>query len=328
MLRKALVTGGGGFIGSHLVDLLLKEGWHVRVLDNFSTGTLGNLFWCADRVDIVEGDIRNKEICQAACDGVDSVFHLAGMASVGDSIANPLLAHDVNLTGTLNMLLAARDAKARRFVFSSSTSVYGDAETVPTGEDQKIAPLSPYASQKATGEYYCRNFHDVYGLETVILRYFNVFGPRQNANSGYAAAIPRFVQAAIDDRPPVVFGDGLQTRDFVYAGNVAFANLRASVADGVAGHSFNIGSGDSISLLDLLSELRQTTGAPLEPEFQPARLGEVRHSRADISKAVALLGYAPHVPFAEGIRRTVEEAKADRAVPEANAVAYSQRSSA
>jgi nucleoside-diphosphate-sugar epimerase len=313
MLLKALVTGGGGFIGSHLVDLLLKEGWQVRILDNFSTGSPGNLLYCGGEIDVIEGDIRDKTLCESSCRDVDAVFHLAGMASVGDSVADPLLAHEVNLTGTLNMLLAARDAGVRRFVFSSSTSVYGNADTVPTKESQIIAPLSPYASQKATGEFYCKNFHALYGLETVILRYFNVFGPRQSATSGYAAAIPKFVQASVNHTTPIIYGDGQQTRDFVYAGNVALANLRAAQAEGVGGQAFNIAGGNSISLLDLLAELRHVTGSALIPDFQPARAGDVRHSRADITKAKALLGYEPEVSFAEGIRRTVEEAKADRA---------------
>lgn len=311
MAKVALVTGGAGFIGSHLVDLLLNEGWSVRVLDNFSTGSPGNLLSFTGNLEVIDGDTRDEDICRVSCDGVDSVFHLAAMASVADSVADPILAHEVNLTGALNMLVAARDSGAQRFVFSSSASVYGNAETIPTRESQEISPLSPYASQKATGEFYCRNFHALYGLETVVLRYFNVFGPRQSATSGYAAAIPKFVQAAVTDKSPIVFGDGLQTRDFIYAGNVAAANLRAALAEGVAGEAFNIAGGNSISLLDLLSELRQVTGSALNPEFRPARAGDVRHSRADITRSIEKLSYKPRVSFAEGIRRTVEEAMAD-----------------
>jgi nucleoside-diphosphate-sugar epimerase len=308
MREIALVTGGAGFIGSHLVDLLQEKGWDVRVLDNFSSGTFDNLIRQSDRLQVIEGDIRSAEVCTRAAQGASAVFHLAGMASVGDSVADPLCSHEVNLTGTLQMLLAARNAGVRRFVLSSSTSVYGNADTVPTSETQPIRPLSPYASQKATGEMYCRNFFELYGLETVILRYFNVFGPRQSIYSGYAAAIPKFVHAAISGSSPIVYGDGLQTRDFVYAGNVAAANFLAATADGVAGETFNIGSGVSISLLDLLEELRNITGGALTPEFREMRPGDVRHSRADISRARAMLGYEPSISLEEGLRRTVREA--------------------
>lgn len=309
----ALVTGGGGFIGSHLVDLLLRDGWCVRVLDNFSSGTTRNLTHLSGHIEVIAGDISDASTCARACSKASAVFHLAGMASVGDSVADPLLAHQVNLTGTIQMLLAARDAGVSRFVFSSSTSVYGNAETVPTAECQPIAPLSPYASQKAAAEMYCRNFHELYQLETVILRYFNVFGPRQSLNSGYAAAIPKFVQAAISDVSPIIYGDGLQTRDFVYAGNIASANLLAATATDVAGETFNIGCGESISLLELLEELRGATGAALVPEFRVARAGDVRHSRADITHARTKLGYEPTIGLREGLRRTVNQATASAA---------------
>jgi UDP-glucose 4-epimerase len=309
MKQTAAVTGGAGFIGSHLVDLLLREGWNVRVLDNFSTGSPANLMNAAGRAEIIKGDIREIDSCRAACAGADSVFHLAAMASVADSVADPMLSHDVNLTGTLNLLTAARDAGVRRLVFSSSASIYGNADTVPTTEDQPYAPLSPYASQKAAGEFYCRNFFSLYGLETVILRYFNVFGPRQSANSGYAAAVPKFTQAAVTDAAPTVFGDGLQTRDFIYVENVASANLRAALAEGVAGKTFNVAGGNAVSLLDLLDELRQVTGAKLDPQFQEPRAGDVRHSRADVAHARKILGFAPAISFAEGIRRTIEGAR-------------------
>jgi len=320
MAGTALVTGGAGFIGSHLVGLLLREGWRVRVLDNLSTGFTQNLSPYESQykgaLECVEGDIRSAETCRLACAGVDSVFHLAAISSVADSVADPNRSHDINLTGTLNMLRGARDAGARRFVFSSSASVYGNAETVPTHEDQPLAPLSPYASTKASGEFYCRNFFNLFGLETVILRYFNVFGPRQSARSGYAAAIPRFVEAAVEGRTPVVYGDGLQTRDFVFVEDVAAANLRAALAPEVAGHVFNVAGGGSISLLDLIGEIGKATESPLEPRFEPARAGDVKHSRADITRARRLLGYEPAVAFGEGIRRTVEAAlRSERAVP-------------
>jgi UDP-glucose 4-epimerase len=315
MARTALVTGGAGFIGSHLVSLLLREGWTVRVLDNFSTGTSANLLPVLDDIEILMGDIRQPDQCREACVGVDSVFHMAAIASVAESVTDPLRSHDVNLTGTVNLLRAARDAGVRRFVFSSSASVYGNAETVPTRECDPLAPLSPYASTKASGEFYCRNFFGLFGMEAVILRYFNVFGPRQSMNSGYAAAIPRFVHAAVNGESPIIFGDGLQTRDFIYVENVAAANLRAAVADGVGGMTFNVAAGEAISLLDLLAELRNVTGASLEPRFQEARAGDVRHSRADVSEARRHLGFEPAVSFAEGIRRTVEGATVEAPRP-------------
>ena len=306
MAKRALVTGGAGFIGSHLVERLLQEGWGVRVLDNCSTGSWGNLYSNRGDLELVEGDIRDRDACHRACRGVDSVFHLAAIASVATSVTDPMLAHDVNVNGTLNMLLAARDQDARRFVLASSAAVYGNAEAVPTSEDQPIRPQSPYATGKATGELYCRNFWELFGLETVALRFFNVFGPRQCVASGYAAAIPKFVQAAVAGEAPVVYGDGQQTRDFVFVADVVSANIRAAMADQVAGRTFNVAGGKEISLLCLLSELEGVTGARLSPEFRPARPGEVRHSRADISHARRLLGYEPAVPFASGIRLTVE----------------------
>jgi nucleoside-diphosphate-sugar epimerase len=306
MAKQALVTGGAGFIGSHLVGRLLCEGWKVRVLDNFCSGSWDNLRPIQSDIEVIVGDIRDKEACRKACQDMDSVFHMAAIASVVRSIEDPILSHDVTLGGTLNLLLAARDQKVRRFVFSSSASVYGNAETIPTSENQPLDPQSPYASDKASGEFYCRNFWDLFGLETVILRYFNVFGPRQSANSGYAAVIPRFVHIATAGGTPTIYGDGLQTRDFVYVDNVVSANLQAGLVDGVAGQTFNIAGGQGTSLLELLTILSRLTGAQLKPEFLPARAGEVRHSRADISRARYMLGYAPADSLASGLKRTVE----------------------
>jgi nucleoside-diphosphate-sugar epimerase len=257
----------------------------------------------------VESDIRDLTACHRACADVDSVFHLAALASVVGSIADPLLSHEVNVTGTLNMLVAARDAKARRFVFSSSAAVYGDAEVVPTDENQPLAPQSPYASNKATGEFYCANFRTLYGLETVILRYFNVFGPRQSATSGYAAVVPLFVDAVRKGKTPVIYGDGGQTRDFVYVENVAEANLCAALAENAPGRVFNVAGGQAISLLDLLNTLEEITGDRIRPSFQPARPGEVRHSRADITRARTELGYAPSQSLREGLQNTLEAAR-------------------
>lgn len=311
-MKNALVTGGAGFIGSHVVERLLRDGWGVRVLDNFSSGTSANLER-AEGVEIERGDVRDPEACQRACRGTDAVFHLAAIASVQVSIDKPVLAHDVNLGGTLNMLLAARDQGVRRFVFSSSASVYGNSTVLPTTEGLPLIPQSPYASGKACGEFYCRHFWDLFGLETVVLRYFNVFGPRQDARSGYAAVIPRFVEAATAGAAPVVFGDGGQTRDFVYVGNVADANLRAATAPCAAGGVFNVGGGTQISLLDLLEALGGVTGRRLKPEFLPARAGEVYHSRADISGAREVLGYEPTLTLAEGLAHTLAWASCEAA---------------
>lgn len=304
MGKLALVTGGAGFIGGHLTERLLAEGWQVRVLDNFSSGKVENL--PVGHLEVLEADIRNADACRRACRGVDSVFHLAAIASVAGSVADPVHSHDVNVNGTLNMLMASRDQNVRRFVLSSSASVYGDADLVPTPEDAPLRPQSPYATGKAAGEFYCRNFWELYGLETVVLRYFNVFGPRQSPVSGYAAVIPQFVSAAQRDQHPIVYGDGEQTRDFVYVGNVAAANVRAAMADGVAGMTFNVAAGEGISLLRLLEELRALSGSPLAPEHRAGRAGEVRHSRADISRARKHLGFTPDVSLRAGLRRTLE----------------------
>jgi nucleoside-diphosphate-sugar epimerase len=308
MTRNALVTGGAGFIGSHLVERLLGEGWRVRVLDNLSTGSRGVPRSDPGQLTLLQGDIRDQDTCQQACRGVDSVFHLAAVASVASSRDSPALSQAVNLSGTLNLLTAARDQDVRRFVFSSSASVYGNADTVPTDEEQPLRPRSPYATEKACGEFYCRNFREIWGLETVILRYFNVFGPRQSARAGDAAVIPGLVQAALAGEAPVVYGDGRQTRDFVYVGDIVAANKRAALADGAAGQTFNIAGGEAVSVLDLLAELRRLTGARLNPVFQTARAGEVRHSCADISRARRMLGYRPEVSFAQGLWLTVEAA--------------------
>ena len=305
MMKRALVTGGAGFIGGHLTERLVREGWRVRVLDNLSSGFRSNLASLGEEIEWVQGDIRDTELTQRACRGVDTVFHLAAIASVASSVADPLTSHEVNINGTLNMLIAARDQAVRRFVFASSAGVYGNADQVPTTEAVPIQPQSPYATGKATGELYCRNFWELYGLETVILRIFNVFGPRQSPVSGYAAVIPMFVEAAVAGRTPIVYGDGEQTRDFVYVENIVSANVRAAMAERAPGGTFNIGCGEGISLLELLGQLEDLSGRPLRPEHRTARPGEVRHSRADISRATEILGYRPEVSLREGLRRTL-----------------------
>ena len=304
MTKTALVTGGAGFIGGHLVRRLLAEGWRVRVLDNFSSGFQEHL---RERdVEVIAGDIRDPQACHRSCRGVDSVFHMAAIASVASSVADPLTSHDVNVNGTLNMLMAARDGDVRRFVLSSSASVYGNADQVPTPESAPLLPPSPYATGKATGELYCRNFWSLYGLETVILRYFNVFGPGQNPVSGYAAVIPQWIGATVRGERPVISGDGEQTRDFIFVENVAAANARAAMADGVAGMTFNVAGGEAISLLRLIEELEDLSGRPLHPEFRATRAGEVRHSRADVSLARQHLRFVPEVSFRNGLRSTYE----------------------
>jgi UDP-glucose 4-epimerase len=290
------------------VERLAVDGWRVRILDNFSSGSRDNLPPLREQVEIIEGDVRAADHACRACEGVDTVFHLAAIASVAGSVADPLTSHDVNVNGTIQMLMAARDQNVRRFVFASSASVYGDAIGVPTGEDEPLKPQSPYATGKACGELYCRNFWELYGVETVVLRYFNVFGPRQSRVSGYAAVIPQFVETAVARRTPVVYGDGQQTRDFVYVGNVVAANLRAAVAEGVGGQVFNVAGGHGISLLRLLSELGDLCGAPMHPEFRAERAGEVRHSVADISRARSVLGYEPAVSLAAGLNVTLRAA--------------------
>lgn len=308
-MRTALVTGGYGFIGSHLVAKLISGGVHVRVLDNLSSGVRANLSgFGPDELEFFEGDIRDIDACKAACRDRESVFHMAAIASVMSSVDDPALTHDVTLGGTLNMLIAARDQKVRRFVFSSSAAIYGNAESAPTNEEQPYSPQSPYATAKASGEFYCRNFHDLYGLETVILRYFNVFGPRQNVNSGYAAVIPCFVQAVANGTTPIIYGDGLQTRDFVYVDNVVQANIRAATVPNVAGRTYNVAGGEGITLLRLLEEISHLTGQPTTPEFRPGRPGEVRHSRADITRARQELRYEPALLLREGLKHTLDSA--------------------
>jgi nucleoside-diphosphate-sugar epimerase len=300
-----LVTGGAGFIGSNLVDALLKAGHHVRVVDNFATGKRENLAHVAQQIDLHDISITDPEPLAAAMRGVDYVFHLAALGSVPRSVKNPLETHETNATGTLNVLIAARDAGVKRVVFAGSSSAYGDVNAEYKSEDMLPSPLSPYAVTKLTGEQYCQVFTHVYGLETVVVRYFNVFGPRQDPLSMYAAVIPKFITAMLDDSPPTVEGDGLQSRDFTYIDNVVHGNLLACHTDGVAGQTFNIACGDRINLLDMITLINKLTGKQIEPVFTDPRLGDVRHSRAAIDKARQKLGYEPVVSFEEGLSRTL-----------------------
>ncbi|HXR29819.1 MAG TPA: SDR family oxidoreductase [Solirubrobacterales bacterium] len=308
---KALVTGGAGFIGSHIATRLIGDGHEVRVLDNFSTGSRSNLAAFEGEFDLVEGDMQSYERAHNAVQGCEVVFHQAALPSVPRSIQDPLTSNAANVVGTLNILLASRDSGVRRVVFASSSSIYGADRTLPKQEDRAPLPISPYAVAKLASEGYCRSFSEVYGLETVALRYFNVFGPRQDPLSQYAAVIPRFITALLNREAPVVFGDGEQSRDFTYIDNVIDANLRAADAEGVSGQTFNVACGERISLNRLLEEIRGILGSEVEASYLDPRQGDVKHSLADISLARDRLGYEPLVDFNEGLLRTVEALRAE-----------------
>ena len=303
---RVLVTGGAGFIGSRLVERLLERGEEVRILDNFSTGHRVNLAGFADDVDVVEGDIQSYERVQTAVRDCDVVLHQAALPSVPRSIQDPLTSHATNATGTLNVLLASRHEGVRRLVFASSSSVYGAAVGLPKRETMPTLPISPYASAKLAAESYCRSFHEVWGFETVALRYFNVFGPRQDPASEYAAVIPKFIAAYAENRAPVIFGDGEQSRDFTYVDNVVDANLAAVTAEGVGGKVFNVAYGERITLNELAAELRAQMGVDIDPVHGAPRPGDIPHSLADVQRARDELGYEPSIGFAEGLRRTVQ----------------------
>ncbi|MBA2447610.1 MAG: SDR family oxidoreductase [Chloroflexi bacterium] len=299
-----LVTGGAGFIGSNIARALAIRGDRVRVFDNFVTGRRENL---ADlpEVEVVEGDVRDSDALRSAMAQVDRVLHQAALPGVPRSVQDPVTSNESNLTGTLNVLIAARDAGVKRVVCASSSSVYGDTPTLPKVETMAPRPISPYAVTKLTGELYCTVFHQLYGLEAVALRYFNVFGPHQDPLSDYAAVIPLFIAAMTRAERPRVEGDGTQSRDFTFVDNVVQANLRAAQASGVTGEVFNVACGQRYTLLDLVDRLNRILGTRLEPRFGEARAGDVKHSLADIDKARRLLGYEPSVSFDEGLERTV-----------------------
>jgi UDP-glucose 4-epimerase len=306
MSRSALVTGGAGFIGSHLVDALLAAGWQVRVLDDFSSGRASNIAHLNGGAEVLRGDLRDRELLARALGGVEVVFHQGAVPSVPRSVAEPERTNGVNLTGTLGVLEASRAAGVRRVVFASSSSAYGDTPVLPKVETMAPCPLSPYALQKYAGERYCQLFHRLYGLETVALRYFNVYGPRQNPKSEYAAVIPRFASACLAGEPPVVFGDGEQTRDFTFVADAVAANLLAADAERAPGEVVNVAGGRRVSLNELLREIRALTGAAVEPRYQPGRPGDVRDSLADLSRARELLGFEPQVDLRTGLARTIE----------------------
>jgi len=301
-----LVTGGAGFIGSHMVDALLDAGHHVRVVDNFSTGKRDNLAHVMDRIDLHEISITDLDALKQAMQGVDYVFHFAALASVPRSVDDPLGSNEHNVTGTLNVLISARDAGVKRVVYAGSSSAYGDLESEFKSEDMPPRPLSPYAVAKLAAEQYCHVFTTVYGLETVTVRYFNVFGSRQDPLSAYAAVIPKFVTAMLDDQPPMVEGDGLQSRDFTFIENVVHGNLLACHTEGVAGETFNIACGGRIDLLSMIDLINKHMGKQIAPVFTDPRPGDVRHSRAAIDKARQMLGYEPIVSFEDGLARTLD----------------------
>jgi UDP-N-acetylglucosamine/UDP-N-acetyl-alpha-D-glucosaminouronate 4-epimerase len=306
-----VVTGGAGFIGSHLVERLLRDhpDAHVRVLDDFSAGHPRNLTFASapgERLEVIRGDIRDLPTVERVVAGAGVVFHQAAMRSVPRSVADPLGANDHNVNGTLNVLEAARRAGVRRVVYASSSSVYGDRPELPKREDQPPAPISPYAVSKAAAEQYAAVWHRLYGVETVGLRYFNVFGPRQDPASEYAAVIPRFILWALHRTPLEVHGDGTQSRDFTYVDNVVEANCLAADAPDAGGHAFNVGCGERVSLLQIAERLEALLGHPIARRHTPTRPGDVPHTLADVNRAKRLLGYAPLVSFDEGLRRTLD----------------------
>jgi UDP-N-acetylglucosamine/UDP-N-acetyl-alpha-D-glucosaminouronate 4-epimerase len=304
---KYLVTGGAGFIGSHLVAHLVADGHAVSVLDDFSTGRPENLAPVRERIELLEGSVTDPKLCRRAARGAECILHQAAFTSVARSINEPLAAHAANVTGTVNVLVAAREMGARRVVFAGSTAVYGDQAALPNSESMLPRPLSPYAATKLAGEDYCQAFYASLALETVVLRYFNVFGPRQDPTSEYAAVIPKFVLAALRLEPPTIYGDGQQTRDFTFVGDVVHANLLAARAPGgrVAGRVFNVGTGRQVSINALWDQIQDLVGVRLPALHVPARPGEVRDSCASIERAKDHLGYEPRVELDEALRRTV-----------------------
>ena len=302
---RFLVTGGAGFIGSNLVEELLKRGHDVAVFDNFSTGRRVNLRTFAKDIELLEGDLRDANAVRAAVHGRTFVLHQGALPSVTRSVQDPIASNDVNVGGTLNVLLAARDAGVKKVVAASSSSVYGDTPTLPKIESMPVLPMSPYAVSKLATEKYCAAFYRVYGLETVALRYFNVFGPRQDPTSQYSAVIPRFITAVLNGQHPVIYGDGLQSRDFTFVANVVDANIRACYADGVAGEFFNVACGERYTLMDLLITVGEITGKPAKATHEPGRTGDVRHSLADISKIQKAMAFEPRVKFRQGLEATV-----------------------
>lgn len=305
-MPKVLVTGGAGFIGSHIVDALVARGDRVAVLDNLSTGRAANLSQVRERVELIEADLTDREAVRRAVQGVDCIFHQAALASVQRSVEKPLDTHAACVTGTLILIDEARRAKVRRLVYAASSSAYGDQPTSSKRETDLPLPISPYGAAKLAAELYLAAFAAMKEIETVALRYFNVFGPRQDPHGEYSAVIPRFITAMLAGRPPVIYGDGQQSRDFTFVENVVGANLLAGSAAGVSGRVLNVAAGGKISLLELIAALNKLLKLNVQPQHEPARIGDVRESMADITLARQLLGYEPRVSFEEGLRRSID----------------------
>jgi nucleoside-diphosphate-sugar epimerase len=305
-MTQYLVTGGAGFIGSHIVHGLVADGQTVRVLDNFSTGKRANLAGVINDVEVIEGDLRSIDDCLKACKGVEIVFHEGALPSVPKSVADPRSSHDANVNGTFNLLMAARDCGCRRVIYAGSSSAYGDQLESPKRESMRPAPLSPYAVNKLVGEYYLKAFHECYGLETISLRYFNVFGPRQDPQSQYAAAIPAFVTAILNDRPPTVYGDGEQTRDFTYVDNVVHGNVLAAKAPKLSGEVINVACAESVTVNHTIELINKLLGKDVKPIYTDVRPGDIKHSLSDITLARKIIGFAPVVSFDEGLRRAIQ----------------------
>jgi len=301
-----VVTGGGGFIGSHIVEELLRRRETVKLIDNFSTGKRANVEAFKNTAEIIEADISDTKNLPELFKGADYVIHQAAIPSVPKSILDPVTSHRSNVNGTLNVLVAARDAGVKRVVYASSSSLYGDSPTLPKHEEMMPKPLSPYGAQKLFGEMYCQVFTRSYGLETVALRYFNVFGPRQDPSSPYSGVLALFIPAVLQDRQPTIHGDGLQSRDFTYVQNVVEANLLSCTVPGVGGQVFNIARGDRITVNSILQQINKITGKDIAPIYSEPRAGDIKHSQADITRAREHLGYEAKVPFEEGLRRTIE----------------------
>jgi len=302
-----LVTGGAGFIGSHIAEELVEHGHKVRIVDNFLTGKRENIASFLDKIELIEGDIRDFSLCKRASDGVDFVLHQAALPSVSRSIEDPLMTNEINVKGTLNLLLASRDAGVKKFVFASSSSVYGDDPRLPKKEGEEGAPLSPYAISKLVGEMYCQVFSQIYSLSTVCLRYFNIFGPRQDPYSQYSAVIPNFINKMVKGESPTIFGDGEQSRDFTYVANVVEANKLAVEAEDVSGEILNIACSERTTVNSLVIEINQILKKNIKAIYDKLRPGDVMHSYADISEAENVLKYKPLVSFTEGLKRTIHK---------------------